>query len=155
MSDTENTLSPALIHKMAEAFCSFMDGDENYDGTPCSACIEVAEKMAKQAQEELYKDSDPSDDDPAEEPHVTEVPLEKGTITEKAVNGLVDTLQDEPGYTLNKYELVERVVEEQKIAENFVLNILFILTDTGVVTTNEDSTVTLSRELVLARKVSN
>lgn len=56
----KTTAPPALVAKLAEAFCSYMDTDEHYSGTPCDACVALAEQMAPQVEEELMK---PSEDD--------------------------------------------------------------------------------------------
>lgn len=61
MSKSGNSYAPqALIDKLASAMCSYMDTDEHYDGTPCEACVAVAERFAPDVEAELMS---PADDD--------------------------------------------------------------------------------------------
>lgn len=132
----KTTAPPALVAKLAEAFCSYMDTDEHYSGTPCDACVALAEQMAPQVEEELMK---PSEDDvePVEGSVLggIEVLQRSAQYDEMELNrviGVAKAILETTDSVIEYGHLVEDVAATAKVSENLAANAVTRLLDEGL-----------------------
>lgn len=138
----EITAPPALIAKLAEAFCSYMDTDEHYPGAPCAACVEVAERLAPMVEEELMKPADDGSE-------ATTASWQDGiAVIQRSAAYDIEMLaktvdiakeivkSDEPPFTYN--DLIVKTATTAGVSESFALNAVEELINEGILVLDEE-----------------